>query len=83
MSSKRLFVTDKEVATILGMSPNNLSRIVCGMVRGGLRRKTNAKEVVNIMDAKPVSFGGFRRWKTSELARVLGVTEEDIERSLS
>ena len=79
---KRIYITDKEVAGVLEISTSTLSRIMRGFVRGGEHRKTNA-EAIDLKDAKPVSFGGQRRWRTSELARILNMTEEELLDCLS
>lgn len=79
---KRIYLTDKEVAELLEISTSTLSRIMSGFVRGGSHRKTNA-ESIDLRDAKPVSFGGNRRWRTSELARILNMTEEELLDRLS
>ena len=81
--SGRIYLTDKEVANVLEMSAQNLSRIVCKFCRGGKVRRTNFSVSRNIMDAKPESFGGFRRWKVSKVASVLGISEDELLRRIS
>ncbi len=74
---KRVYMTDKEVCALLLITPQTLWRILTGYRRGGKFRHTFGA-VVNIADAKPETLGGFRRWKIANVAKVLGITEEEI-----
>lgn len=80
---KRIYLTDKEVASAIEVSQSTLGRIVRGWIRGGRGRKTASSRTINLNDAKPETFGGFRRWKVSSLARVLGITEDELLRRVS
>ena len=60
--SKRIFITDKEVAAVAECSVASISRFANGFVRGGYERKTAATETANLKDAKPISITGMRRW---------------------
>lgn len=80
---KRLFITDKEVAELLSISVRTLSSIVGGFVRGGLTtKKTHAKIDIDLLRAEPESFGGFRRWRVTKLANILGITEDELLKRL-
>lgn len=80
---KRLFITDKEVAGLLAISERTLSSIVSGFVRGGTTvKKTHAKVAIDLKQAEPESFGGFRRWRVTKLANILGITEDELLKRL-
>ena len=80
---KRIFITDKEVAGLLSISERTLSSIVSGFVRGGLTtKKTHAKKEIDLANAEPASFGGFRRWSVVKLANILGITEDELLKRL-
>ena len=83
MSGKRIFITDKEVASIVDCSVSSVSRFANGFVRGGECRKTAASATANLKDAKPISVNGMRRWKASSLSKVLGITEDELWRRIS
>ena len=80
----RIFITDKEVAQVLEISCATLSRILGGFTRGGTSgRATFASRDIDLTAAKPVKVGGYRRWNVDRLARILGVSREDLERRLA
>lgn len=83
MSGKRIFITDKEVAAVAECSVASISRFANGFVRGGKGRKTAAASNANLKDAKPLSVNGMRRWKASMVAKVLGITEDELWRRIS
>ena len=85
MSGKRIFITDKEVAKVLELSPKTISRILGGFVRGGDSRRTKTRAAVkrSLKDAQPEAFGGYRRWNVRKLANVLGITEEELIERIS
>lgn len=69
---------------VLEISCATLSRILGGFLRGGkAKRTTFADREIDLAAAKPVKVGGYRRWNADELARILGITREDLERRLS
>ena len=81
--SKRIFITDKEVAAVAECSVASISRFANGFVRGGYERKTAATETANLKDAKPISINGMRRWKASSIAKILGITEDELWKRIS
>lgn len=82
--ARRVFLTDKEVASVLELSCATLSRILGGFARGGAgSRVTFADREIRLADAKPVRVGGYRRWSIKELASVLGIGADEIEKRLS
>ena len=82
MSNNRIYLTDKEVASVLEVTPMTLYRLMRRFMRGGEKRKTIATNIVDICEAKPESFGGYRRWKIENLAKVLGISKEEILKRL-
>lgn len=78
MSGKRIYMTDKEVASVLEITPMTLYRIMRRFVRGGRKRETIGAYNIDIHDAEPASFGGYRRWNVNKLAKVLGITKEEL-----
>lgn len=78
--AKRIYLTDKEVCTVLEVSDKTLSRMLNGFfcktpVRGAKR--------IDIREAEPDAINGSRRWRLNKLASILGVTPEEIERRIS
>lgn len=68
---KRIFITDKEVAQIVGVSTSTITRICNGQFKGRKQR---------ILLAKPDIVGGGRRWNINKVAEAMGISLEDIER---
>ena len=83
MSNNRIYLTDKEVAAVLEVTPMTLYRMMRRFVRGGRGKETIGSEKIDIHEARPESFGGYRRWKVDKLANVLGITREEIFRRIS
>lgn len=81
--SKRIFITDKELAAVAECSVASISRFANGFVRGGYERKTSATAAANLKDAKPISINGMRRWKASSIAKILGITEDELWKRIS
>ena len=82
---KRIYMTDKELCSVLLITEVTLWRILSGYYRGGeaSRRTTLAAKVLRIGDAQPETFGGFRRWKVANVAKILGITEAEIIEALA
>lgn len=78
MSGKRIYMTDKEVASVLEVTPMTLYRMLRRFIRGGDKKTTIASKQIDINDAKPESFGGYRRWKVENLAKVLGISKQEL-----
>lgn len=76
---KEIFVTDKEVASILRVSQPTLSRII----RGSFYRPGDGKSRIDINLAKPEFIGNARRWRVNRLASVLNITEEELLERIS
>lgn len=74
----RVYLTDKEVSTVLEVSQQTLYRILGGFVRGGARRATLAEREIDLSSAKPERVGGYRRWNAERLAAVLGITKDEL-----
>ena len=83
MSNNRIYLTDKEVASVLEVTPMTLYRMIRRFVRGGRGKETIGSVKIDIHEAEPESFGGYRRWKVDKLAKVLGITREEIFRRIS
>ena len=75
---KRLFITDKELATLLEVSPKTLYR---ALTRAPLRR--DYPRQIDLSNLKPVVVCGTRRWQVSAVAAVLAVTADEIEARLA
>ena len=72
---KRVFLTDKEVAAVLEVSPKTLYRMLSGFTPTHVR----ASGRIDLADAKPVEICGRRRWRPVVLANVLGISLEGLE----
>ena len=70
--SNRIFLTDKEVASVVGVSQMTVTRICNG----------NFGKHQKLLLAKPEKIGEGRRWNIYKLASVLGISVEEIERAL-
>ena len=75
---KRLFITDKELARLLEVSPKTLYR---SLSRAPLRR--DYPRQLDLADLKPVIVCGTRRWRVSAVADALGVSPDEIEARLA
>lgn len=64
------FLTDKEVAVIVGVSPSTITRIMNGCFGGKCRQP--------LLRVRTIRVGGGRRWDVKSLCEVLGKTEEEI-----
>lgn len=76
---KRLFLTDKEVAAAIEVSEKTLYR----MLHGFTPRRTRSESSIDLRNAHPVCVNGRRRWRVDEVARVLGVTVEELEKRIA
>jgi len=78
---KKLFLSDKEVASVLEVSVKTLYRMLRGFhqkserVRGG--RKLDLRKM------EPDVVNGVRRWRVSRVASVLDITPDEIEQRIS
>ena len=63
------FLSDKEVASALGVSVTTVWRGVNGRLR---------VKVLDLRDAAPIYVGSRRRWDASKLAALLGVTTGEL-----
>lgn len=63
------FLSDKEVASVLGVSVTTVWRGVNGRLR---------VKGLDLRDAAPVYIGSRRRWDASKLAALLGVTTGEL-----
>ena len=77
--ANRIFLTDKEVCTVLEVSDKTLSR----MLNGFFCKAPRGAKRVDIREAEPDAINGARRWRLHKLASILGVTPEEIERRIS
>jgi len=71
--SRRVFITDKELATVLEVSQRTLCRML---------RRTHGKRLDTAL-LRPLLVGGARRWRVSEVAAAVGATADEIERQVS
>ena len=76
---RRIFLTDKEVASVLEVSEKTLYRMLRGFY---LKGKVCGERRLDIKSAAPTIINGTRRWNVVKLASVLGVTPEEIERRI-
>lgn len=67
---RTLFLTDKQVAAILGINKSTLSRWA--------NQEAPVKHGIRLADAEPFYIGKSRRWNPSRLARVIGVGVDEI-----
>lgn len=63
------YLSDKEVASVLGVSTTTVWRGVHGKLR---------VKGLDLRDAAPVYVGSRRRWNTSKLAALLGITTGEL-----
>lgn len=75
MTPRHIYLSDKEVALVLEVSVSTISRAIRG--------KSKNRAGLDLSLANPISVGSARRWKISDLARVLGITVEEIQQRLS
>lgn len=78
--AKRIYLTDKEVASVLEISDKTLYRMLNGFFR---EAKVRGSRRLDIREAEPDVVNGSRRWRVHKLASLLGVTPEEIERRIS
>lgn len=78
--AKRIFITDKELATVLEVSEKTLYRMVKGFYRRGRVRGAGA---INVMKMQPDVVCGVRRWRIARVAAVLGMSEATILERIS
>ena len=76
----RIFLSDKEVACVLEVSVKSLYRMLRGFY---IKGKVCGDRRLDIKSAAPTVVNGMRRWNINRLARVLGVTPEEIEARVS
>lgn len=76
---RRIFLTDKEVASVLEVSDKTLYRMLRGFYP---KRKASGERRLDIKSVAPTIINGTRRWNVVKLASVLGVTPEEIERRI-
>lgn len=72
MVAKKIFLTDKEVARVVGCSESTIARICKGQF--GKRQR--------ILLAKPQVIGGGRRWSIKALAEALEISEDEISSAI-
>lgn len=71
---KTMFITDKEVATAMGVSVST----VCRALKSG--RTVNGG--VDLRAANPIKVCSTRRWNVTKLASILGITPEELMSSI-
>ena len=71
--SRRVFITDKELATVLEVSQRTLCRML---------RRTHGKRLDTDL-LRPLLVGGARRWRVSEVAAAVGATADEIQERVS
>lgn len=70
---KSMFLSDKEVAAILGVSVSTITRAMHG----------NTKRCgFDLRKAEPITVGTMRRWNISKLAATLEVSPEELLNSI-
>ena len=72
----QLFLSDKEVATVLRIHPVTVCRIMNGI-------STRYKHEDLLIQAEPLIVGGMRRWSIVKLAKATGISEEEIRKAVS
>lgn len=76
---KRVFLTDKEVAAALEVSPKTLYRMLAGFTPARVRSEGS----IDLKAAKPINVNGRRRWRPHMVAAVLGISLEELEQRIS
>ena len=71
--SRRVFITDKELSAVLGVSMRTFRRM--------LRRKHGKRLDTALL--RPLLVGGARRWRVSEVVAAVGATAEEIQARVS
>lgn len=64
------YLSDKQVSVLLGVSMRTLSRVV----KGGVGNESILKNI------RPVKVLGHRKWAAPEIAKAVGITEEELVR---
>lgn len=71
--SRRVFITDKELSAVLGVSMRTFRRML---------RRTHGKRLDTDL-LRPLLVGGARRWRVSEVAAAVGATADEIQERVS